>query len=125
MFKKLTVFMTCVLMVFAGMPRLEAGGRLETIDITNAGPSPIPGHIAAKVIGIQWDRRSLPVQYSMNTTLNPIPNPLGGAVNLGEPRAGGHAGLLRPVERRANVVHRHANHPDDRQPRPEGLRFRQ
>ena len=80
MFKKLTILATCVLMVFAGMPRLEAGGRLETIDITNAGPSPIPGHIAAKVIGIEWDRRSIPVQYSMNTTLSPVPNPRGPAV---------------------------------------------
>ncbi len=54
-----------------------AGGRLETINITGAPPSPIAGHVIAKAIGIQWDARSIPVRYSMNTTLNPVPNPLG------------------------------------------------
>ncbi len=33
----------------------------------------------AKVIGIRWDERTIPVQYQMNTTLDPIPNPLGPA----------------------------------------------
>src|SRR6185295_12690191 len=40
---------------------------------------PIPGHILARVIGIKWDARSIPVPYKMNNTLNPIPNPLGPA----------------------------------------------
>jgi hypothetical protein len=34
----------------------------------------------AKVIGIRWDTRAIPVQYSINTTLDPIPNPLGAPV---------------------------------------------
>src|SRR5262249_588573 len=55
---------------------VRAGGALETIDITNAQPSPISGKVIAKVIGIKWDTRSIPVQYSMNNTLDPIPNPL-------------------------------------------------
>lgn len=79
MFKKLTVLTTCVLMVFAGMPRLQAGGRLKTVNITGLVPSPIAGHVVAKVIGIEWDSRSIPVQYSMNTSLGLIPNPLGAA----------------------------------------------
>ncbi|MBF5044769.1 matrixin family metalloprotease [Aggregicoccus sp. 17bor-14] len=54
-----------------------AGGRLETIDFTEGAPSPIPGQIVAKVIGIKWDTRCVPIQYAMNTTLDPIPNPLG------------------------------------------------
>jgi len=58
---------------------IRAGGALESIDITAGAPSPIPGHILARVIGIRWDARSIPVRYSMNTTLNPIPNPLGPA----------------------------------------------
>jgi len=58
---------------------IRAGGALESIDITAGAPSPIPGHILARVIGIRWDARSIPVRYSMNTTLNPIPNPLGAA----------------------------------------------
>lgn len=56
-----------------------AGGALETIDITGAPPSPVPGHISARVIGIKWDVRSIPVSYRVNNTLDPIPNPLGGA----------------------------------------------
>ncbi len=54
-----------------------AGGRLETVDITANTPSPIPGHLLADVIGIKWDSRCLPVGYEMNTTLDPVPNPLG------------------------------------------------
>ena len=58
---------------------VRAGGALETIDITAGTPSPIPGHILARVIGIRWDARSIPVQYRINNTLDPIPNPLGPA----------------------------------------------
>lgn len=56
-----------------------AGGALETVDITAGTPSPIPGHILARVIGIKWDPRCIPVQYRMNNTQDPIPNPLGPA----------------------------------------------
>ncbi|MGB7070555.1 MAG: matrixin family metalloprotease [Pyrinomonadaceae bacterium] len=66
-----------VSLIFANVLSALAGGALETIDITENVPSPIPGHILARVIGIKWDTRSIPVQYSMNTTLDPIPNPLG------------------------------------------------
>ncbi|HKG80035.1 MAG TPA: matrixin family metalloprotease, partial [Pyrinomonadaceae bacterium] len=55
----------------------RAGGALETIDLTGAGPSPIAGHLLARVIGIRWDARSIPVQYRINSTLDPVPNPLG------------------------------------------------
>ena len=58
---------------------VRAGGALETFDITAGAPSPIPGHILARVIGIKWDVRSIPVQYKVNNTLDPIPNPLGAA----------------------------------------------
>jgi Matrixin len=57
-----------------------AGGAVVQIDITNAQPSPIPGQLAAKLVGIKWDARSIPVNYSMNNTLDPIPNPLGAPV---------------------------------------------
>ena len=36
--------------------------------------------MAAKLIGIKWDTRSIPVKYSINNTLDPIPNPLGDSV---------------------------------------------
>jgi hypothetical protein len=54
-----------------------AGGSLESYDITAGAPSPIPGHIAARVIPIRWDARCMPVPYLVNNTLDPIPNPLG------------------------------------------------
>ncbi|HEY0729033.1 MAG TPA: hypothetical protein VGD38_13235, partial [Pyrinomonadaceae bacterium] len=62
-----------------GVVNVRAGGALETIDLTGAGPSPIAGHLLARVIGIKWDARSIPVQYRINNTLDPIPNPLGPA----------------------------------------------
>jgi len=74
---------TCALLLTAILvlpgASLQATGALETIDITGAGPSPIPGHIIAKVIGIRWDARTIPVRYSMNSTIDPVPNPLGAA----------------------------------------------
>jgi len=54
-----------------------AGGALETLDITAGTPSPIPGQIVAKLVRIFWDPRTIPIKYRMNSTLDPIPNPLG------------------------------------------------
>jgi hypothetical protein len=77
--RKLTSILLTTCMVLMTIVNVRAGGALETIDITGAGPSPIPGHLLAKVIGIRWDARSIPVPYRVNNTLNPIPNPLGPA----------------------------------------------
>jgi len=79
MMRKTAAVALCVLLTLAGTPALRAGGRLEQIDITGFVPSPTAGHLVAKIVGIQWDARTIPVRYSMNTTLNPIPNPLGPA----------------------------------------------
>ena len=54
-----------------------AGGALDTVDITGHTPSPIAGQFNAKVIGIHWDPRCIPVQFRVNNTLSPIPNALG------------------------------------------------
>ena len=77
--KKLISFVLGAALMLQGTASLRAGGVLETFDITGFVPSPVPGQILAKVIGIRWDARSIPVQYQMNTTLDPIPNPLGAA----------------------------------------------
>jgi hypothetical protein len=77
--RKLTSILLTTCMVLMTVINVRAGGALETIDITGAGPSPIPGHLLAKVIGIRWDVRSIPIPYRVNNTLNPIPNPLGPA----------------------------------------------
>lgn len=77
--RKLTSILLTTCMLLMSVGTLRAGGPFETVDITAGTPSPIPGHILARVIGIRWDARSIPVQYKINNTLNPIPNPLGPA----------------------------------------------
>jgi hypothetical protein len=78
--KKIFTFGLCLCLALANVITALAGGRLEQIDITGNVPSPIPGQLVAKLIGIKWDTRSIPVKYSMNNTLDPIPNPLGAPV---------------------------------------------
>src|SRR5262249_42368471 len=78
--KKIFNFGLCLCLALANVITALAGGHLEQIDITNAPPSPIPGQVIAKVIGIKWDTRSIPVKYILNNTLDPIPNPLGAPV---------------------------------------------
>jgi hypothetical protein len=55
-------------MILMSVVGVRAGGALESIDITGAGPSPIAGHLLARVIGIRWDARSIPVPYRINNT---------------------------------------------------------
>ncbi|HET6979482.1 MAG TPA: matrixin family metalloprotease [Pyrinomonadaceae bacterium] len=78
--RKLTSILLTTCMIMMSVATTRAGGALESIDITAGTPSPIPGHILARVIGIRWDVRSIPVQYRINNTLDPIPNPLGAPV---------------------------------------------
>jgi hypothetical protein len=74
--KKIFNFGLCLCLALANVITALAGGALEEIDITGNQPSPIPGQIVARLVGIKWDARSIPVKYSMNNTLDPIPNPL-------------------------------------------------
>ncbi|HEX7295066.1 MAG TPA: hypothetical protein VF251_04880, partial [Pyrinomonadaceae bacterium] len=67
--------MTCMILMSVGVTR--AGGAFESIDMSNASPSSVPGHVLVRVIGVRWDKRSIPVQYRVNNTLDPIPNPIG------------------------------------------------
>jgi hypothetical protein len=68
-----------VMLAALGAAPVLAGGALESIDITGNVPSPIPGQLVAKVIGIRWDPRCIPVQYRVNDSFATIPNPLGPA----------------------------------------------
>lgn len=77
--RKLTSILLTTCMLLMSVGSLRAGGAFETVDVTAGTPSPIPGHVLARVVGIRWDTRSIPVQYRINNTLNPIPNPLGPA----------------------------------------------
>src|SRR5262245_16233012 len=78
--KKIFNFGLCLCLALSNVITALAGGALETIDTTGNVPSPIPGQLVAKLVGIKWDTRSIPVKYSMNNTLDPIPNPLGAPV---------------------------------------------
>jgi matrixin len=78
--KKIFTFGLCLCLALANVITALAGGALEQVDITGNVPSPIPGQLVAKLVGIRWDSRSIPVKYSMNNTLDPIPNPLGAPV---------------------------------------------
>jgi hypothetical protein len=80
---KRTCATLCVMWFVARPVSMLAGGALETFDITGRVPSPIPGHIIARVIPLKWDARAIPVKFSVNNTLDPIPNPLGaGSVSI-------------------------------------------
>ncbi|HEY9503450.1 MAG TPA: hypothetical protein VIR01_17570, partial [Pyrinomonadaceae bacterium] len=75
--RKLTSILLTTSMLLMSVVTIRAGGPFESFDITGAGPSPIPGHLLARVIPIKWDVRTIPVPYRVNNTLDPIPNPLG------------------------------------------------
>ena len=77
--RKFTSIFVSTCMILMSLVTVRAGGPFESFDITNAPPSPIPGHLLARVIPIKWDARSIPVQYRVNNSLSPVPNPLGAA----------------------------------------------
>jgi hypothetical protein len=86
--KKIFNLGLCLCLALSNVITVLAGGALEQIDISGNVPSPIPGQLVAKIVGIKWDTRSIPVKYSMNNTLDPIPNPLGAPVlTLGQAQA--------------------------------------
>lgn len=78
--RKLTSILLTTSMILMSVATTRAGGPFESFDITNAGPSPIAGHLLARVIPIKWDARTIPVPYRVNNTLDPIPNPLGAPI---------------------------------------------
>ena len=75
--KRLTSIFITTCMILMSVANTRAGGALETIDITGERPSPIAGQLLARVVGRRWDPRCIPVQYKVNSTLDPVPNPLG------------------------------------------------
>jgi hypothetical protein len=73
-------FLAFVVLAVLPISASWAGGQLEQIDTSNPLPSPTAGEFLVDVVGIRWDARSIPVNYRVNNTLNPIPNPLGASV---------------------------------------------
>src|SRR5262245_1030488 len=76
MTKKIASLALCACMLLASAAPVSAGGNLDTFDRTGFADSPIPGQLVARVVGIRWDTRQIPVQFTMNTSLDPIPNSL-------------------------------------------------
>ena len=50
------------LLVAGNTGPLHAWGQLEQIDITGNVPSPIANQLVARLVGIKWDARTLPVR---------------------------------------------------------------
>src|SRR5688500_16888464 len=79
--RKLTSILLTTSMILMSVATTFAGGPFESFDLTNAGPSPIPGHLLARIIPIKWDARAMPVPYRVNNSLGAmVPNPLGAPV---------------------------------------------
>jgi hypothetical protein len=74
--KNVAVVLSLVSTLYAGIA-VKAGGVLETVDLTGNIPSPVSGQLLARVIGIRWDDRSIPVAYRVNDSVAEVPNPLG------------------------------------------------
>jgi matrixin len=89
MLKRLASICLCLGALGAGAGTTFAGGRLETIDITGhvtsfEGDPLFEGLILARVVGMKWDVRAIPVQYKVNVGSGVmsdgvlmVPNPLG------------------------------------------------
>ena len=98
MIRRFTSIFLAASMFLMSVVSIRAGGAFESFDITGAGPSPIAGHLLARAVPIKWDARTIPVQYRMNNTLDPIPNPLGPAfLSLAQATATRGQGDLRKL----------------------------
>src|SRR5689334_20890344 len=57
----------------------SAGGSLESPNLDDTRPSAsLANAVSVGIVPLRWDARCIPVSYSINTTRNPLPNPLGG-----------------------------------------------
>lgn len=53
--RKFTSMLLVTSMILMSLANARAGGPFESVDITAGDPSPIAGHILARVIQIKWD----------------------------------------------------------------------
>ena len=75
--KLVRISLAALLAAVVGSAPVLAGGFLEAFDITGRVPSPIPGQINARLVRMFHDPRCIPVRFQLNSTQDPIPNPLG------------------------------------------------
>src|SRR6266545_6348135 len=78
MCRNITVVLLCLFLCCAMASPARGGGNMLAVDITGRVPSSeVPGLVIGGTAPIRWDARCLPVQYRVNNTFDPIPNPLG------------------------------------------------
>lgn len=65
-----------LVLLLTGTAPAGAGGRLDAAKVID-GPSPYPGYHLAESVPIFHDDRCIPAPYFLNTTIDPLPNPLG------------------------------------------------
>lgn len=75
--KLVRISLAALLAAVVGSAPVLAGGFLDAFDITGRVPSPIPGQINARLVRPFHDPRCIPVRFQLNSTQDPIPNPLG------------------------------------------------
>ncbi|MFN7963744.1 MAG: hypothetical protein U0002_20950 [Thermoanaerobaculia bacterium] len=71
----LVLLLTLSLASFEARPTL-AGGNEGGLDFTTETP-PVPGYVVSNVVPRKWDTACMPVTFRLNSTIDPIPNPLG------------------------------------------------
>jgi hypothetical protein len=98
--KKIFTFGLCLCLALANVITALAGGALEQIDISGNVPSPIPGQLVAKLVGIKWDTRSIPVKHA-----GPDPEPARSAGFDAGPGPGGFADIVRRLESDPDLVY--------------------
>ena len=115
MMRKLTAILLTTSMILMSVVTARAGGPFETFDITGAGPSPIPGHMLARVIPIKWDARQSRFHIASITLSIRFPTRWGPDFDCGSGHAG-VAGVVRCLEFDPNLIHRYADCWDNEQP---------
>jgi hypothetical protein len=66
----------CVPVLLLSSAPAHAGGLLDAAAMLD-GPSPFPGYFLAESVPVYHDVRCIPAPYFLNTTRDPLPNPLG------------------------------------------------
>lgn len=72
--------MKLILIVFSALltSTSYAGGIRDSVNLSLAEPSPIPGEVIVPVAQNRWSDNCIPVSYNLNTSKDPIPDPNGG-----------------------------------------------
>lgn len=76
-FRRPLPLLLALLAPLAGIAPAHAGGNVTALDLTGFEPGPVPGTILVRLAPRLWDTRCIPVPYTLNGSLDPVPNPQG------------------------------------------------